>query len=322
MAPAYPEALDTALDGVDWPDWLERLRAATDEDGYAEPLGGDHAAIFVEHAPVLLVSFENFASVRETSPGAQPVSWELSRRFGWSSLSLICRSDTWFRESRVYGYFDRLVDEGFFDEFEQVLFYGAGACGYAAAAFSVAAPGAQVLLVQPQATLDPDLAGWDGRFRRQRRRDFTSRYGYGPDMLDACDRATVLYDPEIEEDAMHAALYARPGVTRLRARFLGPRLDRALRRMDLLAPLARAAADSALTETEFATLFRARRTDLPYIKAVLSRLEDDGRLWLNARLAHYAMRTTPGPRFRRSARAAYARAAAQGTPMPPREEID
>jgi hypothetical protein len=43
------------------------------------------------------------------------------------------------------------VDDGFFDEFEQVIFYGSGSSGYAAAAFSVAAPGATVIAVQPQA---------------------------------------------------------------------------------------------------------------------------------------------------------------------------
>ena len=65
------------------------------------------------------------------------------REHRWSHMALISDSDTWFRDPAVYGWFDRLVDEGFFDEFDRVLFYGAGPCGYAAAAFSVSAPGAQ-----------------------------------------------------------------------------------------------------------------------------------------------------------------------------------
>lgn len=57
----------------------------------------------------------------------------------WSSLSLISEGDTWFRDPAVYRYFDRLVDDRFFEGFDEVLFFGAGPCGYAAAAFSVCA---------------------------------------------------------------------------------------------------------------------------------------------------------------------------------------
>ena len=40
----------------------------------------------------------------------------------------------------VYGFFDQILDDGFFDEFDTIIFYGAGPCGYAATAYSVAAP--------------------------------------------------------------------------------------------------------------------------------------------------------------------------------------
>ena len=320
MTADYTKALDTHLSGLDWADWLERLGDVTDADGYVEALGARHAAIFVEQKPTLLVTFEQFESIRVLSPEAQPLGWRMARAFGWSHLCLAGTGETWFREGRVFGYFDRLVDDGFFEEFDQVIFYGAGACGYAAAAFSVAAPGARVLAIQPQATLDPRLTEWDDRFRAARRQDFTTRYGYAPDMLDAAEGAVILYDPEIELDAMHAALFARPNVTRFRMRFLGARIDRALLRMDLLGPLLAELSEGGLTEARLAGLYRARRRDVPYLKAVLARLEDDGRLRLVARMAGYVMRTTPGPRFRRSLRAAYQRAEELGVDMPPQPE--
>ena len=65
----------------------------------------------------------------------------------------------WFRYPKVHAYFNRLVDDGFFDDLDKVVFYGAGPCGYAAATFSVAAPGATVVAIQPQATLDPRVTG-------------------------------------------------------------------------------------------------------------------------------------------------------------------
>ncbi|MEQ8255856.1 MAG: phosphoadenosine phosphosulfate reductase [Roseovarius confluentis] len=319
MSADYPKALDTSLSGLDWEDWLDKLDDAADADGYVERLGDAHAAIFIEHTPTLLVTFEAFPALRVTSPEAQPLGWQLGRALGWSHLCLASQTDSWFREGRVFGFFDRLIDDGFFEEFDQVIFYGAGPAGYAAAAFSVAAPGARVLAIQPQATLDPRMSEWDERFRRSRKLDFTSRYGYAPDMLDAADRAVILYDPEIEEDAMHAALFARSNVSRYRMRYMGPRLDRGLMRMNILLRFIAQLSAGKLDTASLARLYRARRTDVPYLKALVARLEDDGRHYLTARLAQHVMRTTPGPRFRRAVRAAYDKAEEQGMPMPPRE---
>lgn len=319
MAPAYPHALETSLSGLDWQDWLGRLDEAADADGYAEPLGERHAAVFIENKPILLVTFESFESIKAMSPEAQPLGWQMARALGWSHLCLVCHGETWFREGRVYGYFDRLVDDGFFEEFDQVIFYGAGSCGYAAAAFSVAAPGAKVVAIQPQATLDPRMTEWDDRFVAMRRTDFTTRYGYAPDMLDAASAAYVLYDPEIKLDAMHAALFARSNVTRFRMRFMGGRLERGLMRMNVLLRILAQVSSGKLTVPSLARLYRGRRADVPYLKQVLARLEEDGRLYLTATMTQYVLRTTPGPRFRRSLRAAYQKAEELGLKMPPRE---
>lgn len=322
MARAYPETLDTSLAGLDWTAWLDKLRDLTDEDGYAEALGDDHAAVLVEYSSVLLVCFENYDTIDAASPERQPAGWDVARRMGWSSLTVVSRSQSWFREDRIYGYFDRLVDDGFFEEFEQVIFYGDGACGYAAAAYSVAAPGSRVLVSQPQATLDPRLTGWDARFRTLRRSDFTNRYAYAPDMLDACDHAIVLYDPEIKEDAMHAALFARPNVRLVQMRFMGAHIGSALARMGLLTALLHALEDGEPDELKlaFGRLLRARREDVPYLKALLAHLEKKERLKLVVLLARHALRHTPGPRFRRSLRAAYDRAETLGLEMPPLDQ--
>jgi hypothetical protein len=182
--------LETPLTGLSKRDWLQAIEDVTEEDGSFEPLGKRHFAAFIEKGATLLVTFETIQGIGALSEMAQPLGWELIKEAGWSHLCIGSDGDTWFRDGFVYGYFDRLIDDGFFDEFETVLFYGAGPCGYAAAAFSVASPGARVLAIQPQATLDPRVAEWDERFIDMRRTDFTTRYGYAPDMLDAADRAT------------------------------------------------------------------------------------------------------------------------------------
>ncbi len=195
-----------------------------------------------------------------------PLGWEMAERHGWSQLCILAHSETWFRHRAVYMFFDRLVDEGFFDEYDQVVFYGSGSCGYAAAAYSVAAPGATVIALQPQATLDPRVTEWDPRFDHMRRVSFTDRYGYAPDMLDAAERAFVLYDPEETADAMHAALFTRPNVTKLRCRYLDGEIEAFLRRMQILQPLLVKAMDGSLTRSGFLPPV-PRAADLPALSA-------------------------------------------------------
>jgi hypothetical protein len=216
-----PRLTETSLAGLGRDDWLNAVAGVIGPHGGLESLGPDHNAALVRAGDTLLVTFESIQGIAALSDTAHPLGWELAEAWGWSHLALISDGDTWFRDRAVYGYFDRLVDDGFFEEFDRVIYYGAGPCGYAAAAFSVAAPGARVLAVQPQATLDARLTEWDDRFVHMRRTSFSDRYGYAPDMLDAADHAFILYDPYEALDAMHATLFEAPNVTRLRLRNMG-----------------------------------------------------------------------------------------------------
>ncbi|MBS0122882.1 phosphoadenosine phosphosulfate reductase [Thetidibacter halocola] len=280
-------------------DWLAALKRIGEQNGFTEPLGRAHAAVFVERGDTLLVSFESTPGIEALSETRTPLGFEMVRQHNWSSLSVLCHSDTWFRDPRVYEFFDHLLDDGFFDEFDCVLFYGAGPCGYAAGAYSVASPGARVLLLQPQATLDPRLTEWDDRFADQRRRDFTSRYGFAPEMLDAALRAHVVYDPREPLDAMHAALFHRPGVTRFRAPFMGGALQAEFMALDLLPAMLKAVAEDRLDRQGFATILRARRDHPPYLRRLLAQLDADGRTHLATMLCRNVVSRMHAPRFRR-----------------------
>ena len=213
--------LDTSFEDYSKSEWMDAVKQVAQNGGFYEALGSRHHAMFLEKSSTLLVSFETINGMRALSSMAQPLGWEMVRSEGWSHLCLASEGDTWFRDEPVYAFFDRLIDDGFFDGFDRVVFYGAGPGGYAAAAFSVAAPGAKVVAIQPQATLDPSVTEWDDRFVEMRRTDFTSRFGYAPDMLDAAEAAFVIYDPTVPLDAMHASLFTRPNVTKLRMRRMG-----------------------------------------------------------------------------------------------------
>ena len=115
---------------------------------------------------------------------------------------------------------------------------------------------------------------------------------------------------------MHASLFTRPNVTKFRMRHLGPDMGRSLMGMSLLLRIIAQMSAGKLNSLNLAKLFRARRRYVPYLKRVMSRLERDERLYLNALWAGQVMRNTPGPRFRKSLRFAYDKAQAHGIPMP------
>lgn len=297
--------------------WLEGLEELGDELGYFETLGDDHSVILTDRGTTLLVTFESLDVIRQESEHARPMGFDLIKENGWSHLCLLAHRQSWFRDPEVYAYFDRLVDDGFFDEFDQVVFLGEGMCGYAAAAYSVAAPGATVIAVSPHATLDPRVTEWDPRYSSMRRTSFTDRYGYAPDMLEAADRAFVLYDPEEELDAMHAALYTRQNVTKLRCRFLGHRILQELANMDILQTLVDRAGTGRMQPIDFHRLFRARRRYTPWLRQVLTQLDDDDRMMLAGLLCRNVISRMNGPRFRRRLKAIEATLAEFGEALPP-----
>ncbi len=293
------ENLEEDLSGLKPAQWKARMAALAEEHGMYQPLGDKHFATFIDQGNTLLVTFETMQGIHNLSDQAQPLGFDLVKNLGWSHMCVVSDGDTWFRDGRIYGFFDQLIDDGFFDEFDNVIFYGAGPCGYAAAAFSVAAPGAVVVAVQPQATLDPRMTEWDDRFAEMRRLSFTDRYGYAPDMLDAADQAYVIYDPRERLDAMHAALFARKNVTRLRVPHLGDAVQSRLIEMEMLYHILSLAGSRKLSAGAFHKLFRSRRNNSYFLRNLLGRLEREDRAYLIALLCRNVTERMRAPRFRR-----------------------
>jgi hypothetical protein len=300
--------------------WYARMETVGAEQGRFEQIGANHAALFIDQASTLLVTFECADTIRNTRMDQMPLAATLVDEAGWSQLTLIAEGDTWFRDPAVFAFFDRLVDEAFFDDFERVVFYGAGMCGYAAAAYSVAAPGSTVIALCPQATLDPRITEWDDRFYAYRRLCFSNRYGYAPDMIDAAHRAYILYDPQIPLDAMHAALFTRSNVVKLRCRHLGATLETNLLNMGVLTELIDAACEGQMSPRVFFQLLRARRRYLPYLRQLLRHVDRSGRPYLAALLCRTAMRRTSRPRFRRRLEELTEELSDQGRALPPEME--
>lgn len=299
-------------------EWLAEIELIGETNGYFERIGDAHSALFVDESlDALIVSFDTIASARAGSAEGLPHAAVIAEEHGLSVLSLVAKGPTWFRDPAVYDFFDRLVDDAFFEDFDRVIFYGAGMCGYAAAAFSVTAPGATVIAVAPQATLDPSLTLWDDRFVGMRRADFTSRYGFAPDMLEAAEQAFILYDPAVELDAMHAALFRGPQVSHVRFRHGGIHIGADLQAMNLLGDIFERAAAGALTTLDFYRALRHRRDHLPYLRNLLNRVHIEDRDWLVALLCRAVLRSHDAPRFRHHLELSEHRLSVEGRELPP-----
>lgn len=295
---ARPSALDAAASAESREAWFDALDELTAEEGYVEPLGPRHWAFFTDAGTTLLVTFETLDSARARQ-GQMPFGHALAAERGWSHLCLLSDGETWFRDPAVYAYFDRQVDDAFFEDFDAVLFYGAGMGGYAACAYSVTAPGAQVLALSPPASLTPEVAVWDRRHLAARRLDFTTRYGYGPAMTEGAGQVALVHDPLVREEAMHAALYRAPWVTVLSARLLGGRVEAGLAGMGILPEMIDLAMAGRLDRAAFATLWRRRRAYGPWLQALLDRLEGAGQRERAIRMLRSVTARLRAPRFQR-----------------------
>lgn len=195
------------------------------------------------------------------------MGWQLAQEKGWSHLCVISEDQDWFRDPHVIHHFDRLIDDGFLDQFDEVIFYGCSAGGYAAAAYSVSYPLATVIAINPQATLNPGIASWDKRFKHARHQDFTTRFGYAPKMCESAKDVYVFYDQDSPENAMHAALFQGNNVTQLRHNVKSVKPEEFVQATRFVSTITALTSDNPVTE--FYQLQRGRREMMRHLRAIL-----------------------------------------------------
>lgn len=237
----------------------------------------------------LVVTFDNLDIAMGKREDRRPWGYAFIEKQGWSMLGVMAAGWTWYRDPWVAAEFDRLAATGFFARFARVVFYGASMGGYAAAAFSPAAPGADVVAISPQSTLDRALVPWETRYRIAWERDFTGRYGDAAAVSSAAGRVIILFDPYEPLDAAHAGRFAHPNVLRLRCPLLGHRLGTALQQMGILGPIVLAALDGSLTAAAFYRALRARREFPRYQRELFARALARGRPGLARRVGRHVL---------------------------------
>lgn len=269
-----------------WPDLAASLAGP---EGFFTT-SAEHSFLFVPRDPgTLVVTFDNLDIALDKREDRRPWGFSFIEKQGWSMLGVMAAGWTWFRDPWVTTEFRRLAAEGFFARFGRVVFYGASMGGYGACAFSAACPGAEVVAISPQSTLDRALVPWETRYRTAWSRDFSGPYGDAAVASRTARRVTLLYDPYEPLDARHVARFDGDNVLHLRTPLLGHRLGSSLHQMGLLSQITLGALAGTLTEADFYRLLRARRSFPRYQRELFKRALDRGHPLLARRLARWVL---------------------------------
>ncbi|HQU67246.1 MAG TPA: hypothetical protein PLI43_03510 [Albidovulum sp.] len=282
--------------------WASIATDLAGADGFFRD-GGTHSFLFVPRSTdTLVVTFDNLDIAMTKREERRPWGYEFIEKQGWSMLGVMAGGWTWYRDPWVHAEFDRLREEGFFTRFARVVFYGASMGGYAAAAFAPASPGADVVAISPQSTLDRRLVPWETRYRAAWGYDYSGPYGDAAAVSAAAGRVFLFYDPYARLDAAHADRFTGANVEKLRVPLVGHRLGTALQQMGILSPVILAALDGKLTPLDFYRRLRARHTFPRYQWELFQRALDRGRPGLARRVGRWVLKNGGHPAIRRAMR--------------------
>ncbi len=185
----------------------------TTTSGMFRVVGDEASLFFIPGNDRLVVTFDNLASIDEPYPR---LPW-LARHVvepGYSLLGIQSHAKDWFRQEDAPNMIRELQDQGFFAEFQKIVFIGASMGGFGALNFAPLVPRARVLAFSPQSSMNKTVAPFEGRFTWAVR---NSNWD-GMPFLDAAaaipylPSATIVYDPFVPEDRMHAQRLAGPRV--------------------------------------------------------------------------------------------------------------
>jgi hypothetical protein len=269
-------------------EWREIAKGLAGDTGFFRA-EGDHSFLFIQRSDTLVVTFDNLDIAMEKREDRRPWGFSFIEKQGWSMLGVMAHGWTWYRDAWVHQQFDELRDSGFFSQFKRVVFYGASMGGYAACAFVAACPGADVVAISPQSTLDKRLVPWETRYSTAWGRDFSGPYGDAAQVSAAAGRVTLLYDPYEPLDTGHVARFTGANVMKLRTPLLGHRLGSSLHQMGILSQITLGALNGTLTELEFYRTLRARKTFQRYQRELFKRAMARGRPGLARKLGRWVL---------------------------------
>jgi hypothetical protein len=274
--------------------WDDIALQLAGKDGWYRPGTNGHSFLYMPRDQhTLVVTFDNLDIAMTKRDDRRPWGYSFIKEQGWSMLGVLAGGWTWYREPWVYEQFDELKQSGFFQQFKRVVFYGASMGGYAACAFSPAAPGCDVVAISPQSTVDKSVVPWESRYKVVWDRDFTGPYGDAATVSSAANRVSILYDPYEPLDAQHARRFSGSNVEHLRAPLLGHRLGSSLHQMGILSPIILGALNGSLTRHDYYQMLRKRRSFPRYQRELFNRAVEKGHTKLARKLGEHILRENP-----------------------------
>jgi len=256
------------------PRWFDELRPGGEGEGFIER-HLRHSLMFVRR-PVnrLLVTFDNLSNVNDKSTEREPWAFKFAKDVNVSHLGVMAHVADWYRDADLIARFEKLRDDGFFDGYDRVIFAGVSMGGYAAIAFASLVPGAHVISINPQSTLDMDLVPWETRYENGRRQDWTLPLGDAAALTKDLGDVNIFYDPYHGLDKQHVSRFSGDNIRIFHCRYSDHKTAVFLRKIDALKPVMHAAIFDELTELEFYKLYRGRR-DLRWYKGQVTKYFTD-----------------------------------------------
>ena len=251
------------------PRWFDDLRPGVKGEGFLIK-NLRHSLMFVKRpSDRLLVTFDNLSNVNDDKVTREPWAYKYAQDAGLSHLGIMAHVSDWYRDEILQKRMQGLVDQGFFDDYERVVFAGVSMGGYAALAFSSLVKGSHVVSINPQTTLNPELVPWETRYENGRRQDWTLPLGDVAKLTGKSGRVNIFYDPYHELDQKHIDRLKGANLRIFKCWFSHHKTAVFLRKIDALKTVMNHAIFDELTEADFYRLYRARR-NLPWYRGSVS----------------------------------------------------
>ncbi|QUS35473.1 glycosyltransferase family 2 protein [Falsirhodobacter algicola] len=266
--------------------------------------GPENALMFIPGSTRLVVTFDNISTVRDD---VQREPWGmkfLHETLGCSVLGVMATITNWYRQDFVHDAFESLQKQGFFDRFDEVLFYGASMGGFGALTYARCVPGARVLAIAPQTTLDRDILPNETRWGWTRKLDWNGRFGDAAEAgaLDKAADVVVISDPYFAPDVAQVTRLDGPAIRHLRMPFFGHQLPNAFVNMGIMKTLVTSILDGDLTDARFYKMLRARRDLDRFQHDILMEAEQRGHLTLAVKVCDYTLKKRNAGNIRRTRR--------------------
>lgn len=222
----------------------------------------------------LVVTFEA-AGAPFLRPNRHREGWgeELFRSKGISALHVKPMRVDWYRRPDLAKLLKRLRDNGFFDQFGQVITYGGSMGGFASLVYADLVCASKAIAVNPQSTLDTRKVPWESRFSVAQKYDWETEYSDVIDYLNGATVAFVIYDKLCELDRMHVERIraTSASLVELNIPFVGHHVPAHLAAIKAIKPLLFSIIGGGQVRQEFYKNTRARRNLARYFNTLSNR---------------------------------------------------